>query len=81
MDEDCGEVTRHWFPENIVLHFVLLTAAHLSQRPKVGSDVFPRSWSETVARMDAGAKPTGTYLRRVSDQDLGNMSEPSAAVR
>ena len=23
--------------------------------------------SETVARMDAGPEPTGTYLRRVSD--------------
>jgi hypothetical protein len=34
--------------------------------------------SETVARMDAGPKPTGMYLRRASEQTIGSHVEPSA---
>ena len=34
--------------------------------------VLPGACFETVARRDAGAKPTGTYSRRVSEQAPGN---------
>ena len=38
------------------------------------------SQSETVARMDAGDKPTGTYLRRVSDWLSASHCDPAIST-
>jgi hypothetical protein len=38
----------------------------------VYADMVAEALAETVARRDAGVKPTRTYLRRVSAQGLGN---------
>ena len=40
-----------------------------------------RVCSETVARMDAGPKPTWMYLRRVSEQTLASQVGPAAISR
>jgi hypothetical protein len=58
----------------LALHNQLLMFDKALQMPVAGM-FCTRSCSETVGRMDAADEPTGTYLRRVSEQDrVQNMS-------
>jgi hypothetical protein len=57
------------------IQFLLNTHSRASVLPaNIDRASFPRPCSENVGRRDAADEPTGTYLRRVSEQGLGKLT-------